>query len=420
MSNYWCKIALILATVLLTTSCNNQSKQQSTNNQPEPLQGQILVWAEMPFRLTEAQSSKIQKLFQDDVKEFRELYPQVQIFFKFFPSGQSLEPFELQVKRGAGPDLLLTYSTIKILKLIKTGALRSLKDSEIDQDRFRPEALKPLLYQGKLYGLPVSLSTKVLCYNKDQVKELPTTLPELIEQAREGYAVGVHSGFPETFWGSGVFGSQLFDARGRVILAEGGVWAKGWAKWMKWLKEAQNEPNFILSSNAEALQQAFVEGKLTYLICPSDWMSYFSEALGKDKLGATLLPGETNQPATPILWAGILLFNQASSPNQTRLALKLAQFLTNVEQQKKAEVAVPIIPSNKNVTLNRELFPIRATLLDQAQSSVAVSLDDAEKLTVFKNYGDILYRKVLAGEIAPDEAATQLTQIVNGEFQGKQ
>ncbi len=416
MSNYWRKIGLGLVSLLLTTSCIVQGDRKITNQQPQPLQGEILVWAEMPFQLTEAQSIKYQKLLQNDIEEFSQLYPQIQVLLEFFPSGQSWEPFELQVKRGAGPDLLLSSSTIKTLKLIKIGALRALEESEVEESRFRSEGLKPLRYQGKLYGLPMSFRTKVLCYNKNHVKELPRNLAELIEQARDGYSVGVHSGFSETFWGIGVFGSQLFDARGRVILAEEGVWAKGWAKWMKWLKKAQNEPNFILSKNPEVLQQAFVEGKITYLICPSDWILYFSEALGKDKLGATLLPGETNQPASPILWTAILLFNQASSPNQTRLALKLADFLTNVEQQTQAEIEVPIIPSNKNVTLNRELFPIRATLLDQAQSGIAFPLDDAEKLKAIKDYGDIFYLKVLAGEITPDEAAAQLTQIINRQF----
>ena len=415
ISNYWRKIGVILAIVLLTSSCNTQSKHQSKNKQPEHLQGQILLWAEIPFSFTKAQSSKNNKVFKDVMEEFRELYPQVQVFVKLFPWGQMWEPFELQVKRGAGPDLLMVQANTKIPRLIETGVLKALDESQVDKSRFRSQDLKQVRYQGKLYGLPMHLSTSVLCYNKDRVKELARTLPELIEQARKGYSVGVHSGFVQTFWGTGVFGGQLFDDRGRVILAEGG----GWAKWMEWLQEAQNEPNFILSKDAEALQQAFVEEKLTYLTCASEWIPHFIEALGKDKLGATLLPGETNQPATPTLWISVLLFNQASSPNQTRLALKLAQFLTNDEQQKQIEAAVPFIPSNKNVTVNRRLFPIRATLLDQAQSGRAFSLDEAEKIEAIQNYGETLYRKILAGEITPDEAATQLTQTVNRQFEGQ-
>ncbi|MGK7937136.1 MAG: ABC transporter substrate-binding protein, partial [Xenococcaceae cyanobacterium] len=272
----------MLATVILTASCNTQRTIQLTSKQPEPLQGEILMWVDAQLKVKEAQSSRSEKVFNDAIEEFRKLYPQVQVFTKIFPSGEIWESFELQVKRGSGPDLLLVKASTEISGLIQTGALKVIDESQIDQSRFRSEALKQVYYQGKLYGLPMYLSTKVLCYNKDKVKELPRTLPELIEQARKGYPVGVYSGFVETLWGTGVFGGRLFDPRGRVILAEGGVWAKGWAKWMKWLKQAQNEPNFILSDNAEALQQAFVEGKLTYLICPSDWIIYFSEALGKD------------------------------------------------------------------------------------------------------------------------------------------
>ncbi len=416
MSNRWFshKIWLILATLLLA-ACSSQSEPQSPNKQPEPLQGQILAWQEMPPGLTEAQSGREQKFIKDTVEKFTKLYPGVKVFVEFFPPGQIWEPFELQVKRGAGPDLLAAYSSTKILRLIQTGALRALDHSEVDQSQFRPEALKDVRYRGKFYGLPVFLSTQVLCYNKDLVKELPRTLPELIEQARRGYSVGLHSGFAETFWGTGIFGGQLFDDRGRIILAEGG----GWVKWMKWLKKAQNEPNFILSEDVQALQQAFVEGKLAYLTCRTGWIPHFKEALGKDKLGVTLLPGEANQPATPGLWTGIFLFNRASSPNQNRLALKLAQFFTNVEQQKQIEAEVPFIPANKNVTIDRRLFPLRAALLDQSRTAVTVPFDYAEKFELLEDYGEILYQKVLAGEIAPDQAATQLTQTVNRQFGGE-
>ena len=418
-SNHWLtKIGLILGTLtlLLVVSCSTQSKQESTNKQPETLQGQIILWGEIPIGLSEAQSSKNHEVLRDALENFSQLYPQVQVFVEFFPLGQIWETFELNVERGAGPDLLLVDSSPKIPRLIQIGALRAIDDSQVDQSQFRPEALKAVRYHGKFYGLPLNLSTQVLCYNPDKVKELPRTLPELIEQAKQGYSVGLLSGFAETFWGTGVFGGRLLDDRGRIILVQEG----GWAKWMAWLKEAQNEPNFILSDDAEALQQAFVEGKLAYLTCWSSWIPYFSEALGKDKLGATLLPGGADQPATPLLWSRLALFSRASSPNQSRIALKLAQFFTNVEQQKQIETENPVIPSDQKTTLNRGLFPLQAVLLEQSRTAVAVSLDDAEKFEVIDDYGDILYQQVLAGEIAPDEAATKFTQTVNRQFRRKE
>ena len=413
--NHWiAKIGLILISLLLALSCNTQD-EKVVNNQPEPLQGQILLWSEMPRRLTEAQSSGAQKVLKDLIGVFSELHPQVQVFVEFRPASQIWEQFESQVNRGAGPDMLIVRASPEIAQLIQMKALRAIKDSEINRPQFRSEGLKQVSYQDRIYGFPLYLSTQVLCYNKNKVNKLPRTLTELIKQARKGYSVGLKSSFDDTFWGVGIFGGQLFDDRGRSILAQGG----GWARWMKWLKEARNQPNFILSDNAEALRDAFVEGKLAYLTCETNWIAYFKEELGPDRLGATLLPGEADHPATPILESSVLLFNRASNANQHRLALELAEFLTNVEQQKQAKAATPLIPSNLNVTIDEELFPLRTTLRKQAKTGVSLALDDAAKLELIANYGNILYRQVLNGALAPEEAAAQLDRAVNRQFESE-
>ena len=416
MINYWiARIGLIFTTLFFVNSCAIQQERPIINRNSETLQGQIFLWVEIPFGL-EAQSREDQKVIKDTIEEFTQLYPQVQVFIKFLPMGNTLESFDLEFKRGAGPDLLLGYyGSRKMFHLINTGLFRALDESEVDQSEFRSEVLKHVRYQGRFYGLPQYLITQVLCYNKNKVTELPRTLPQLIEQARRGYSVGVHSGFVETFWGTGIFGGQVFDDQGRFILDQRG----GWAKWMEWLKRAQNEPNFILSNNAEALQQAFVDGKLAYLTCSSSWIPYFRDKLGKGKLGVTVLPGEVNKPATPVLWTGAFLFNRASSPNQQRLALKLAQFLTNVEQQNQIQAAIPFIPSNKNVTINRQLFPIRAALLDQSKSGIIVPVDDAQTVEVIVEYGEILYQQILAGSISPEKAATEFSLTINRKLGGE-
>ncbi len=412
MSKGWIvKVGLILSFIVLA-ACTSKIDQVNTSKQAEPLEGKILMWVEMPFTLTETQNVRNKEVLEDILEEFHNLYPQVQVLVKFFPSRQILQPFKLQVERGAGPDLLLVYSSPKILPLIERGALKSLDESQVDKSQFRPKALKSVYYRGQLYGLPMYLSTQVLCYNQEKIDQVPTNLTELIGQTRQGYGVGIPSGFAETFWGTGGFGGKLFDDQGQVILSQGG----GWAKWMEWLKNARNEPNFILSKNAKELQKAFVQGKLAYVICSSGSIPYLSGALGKNKLGVALLPGHQNQPATPELLVGLLLFNQASSSNQNQIALKLAQFLTNVEQQNEIKTAIPFIPTNNKVTFNRYLFPIGSTLLDQSKTAVAVALDDTKKVTILAEYGEIFYQQVLAGAISPDEAAIELTQIANRQF----
>ena len=409
------KIGLILLVLLFAGSCNIQREQQITDNQAEILQGKISFWFEMSPQLTEAPDRMSQKVFQNLITEFSELHPQLQVFAKAVPQENIWELFEAQGKRGAGPDILLVSTTSDVPRLIQERLLRAVENSAIDQSQFRSEALNTVRYQGQLYGFPLLLSTQVLCYNRDKVKELPRTLSELIEQARQGYSVGLHSGFRETFWGTGIFGERQMDDPSQVILSQ----TEAWGQWIEWLKKARNEPNFILSSDAIALQEAFVEGKLAYLTCKPAWIDDFREVLGSERVGAMLLPGEANQPATPRLESRILIFNRASNSNQHRLALKLAQFLTNVEQQEQIEAAVPFIPSNQKVMIDRQLFPLRNILLEQSRISLGITLDNAEKVELIEEYGNILYRQVLNGELSPDEAVTKLTKIVNSQVRAE-
>jgi maltose-binding protein MalE len=407
------KIRLIF--LLLLSACgDNQSARTNSQPQQESLQGHISIWRELPIGLSASQSSKVEAIIRAQVEDFTRLNPGVNVTVKFIPSGDSFASFVKQAERGAGPNLLSTGFTIGITRLIESGSLQALDNYQIALSSFRPIALQQVRYQGRLYGIPTNLQTQVLCYNKDKVKQPPNTLSELIDQARAGYSVGLHSNFPRAFWGTGIFGGWPFDERGRFMAGE------GWAKWMKWLKEARDEPNFFLIEDAEELQRLFVEKKLAYITCWSGWLPALRDALGADSLGIALLPHATNRPATPLLLADVLLFNRASNPNQTRLALKLAQFLTNAEQQKISQTALPfMIPVNINVTLDHRLYPLQATLQEQARSGVVFSMAQIEKLGENFDYFYLLYQRVLGGEISPDEAAADLTRTINAPSSAK-
>ena len=406
-------VLLIVLCSLIFSACNISKTEQNQHNQSEHLQGKIILWAEVPLRSKEAQVSPAQKVIKASIDNFHELNPNVQVLTKIFPPGEIQDAFKRQVKRGAGPDLLLVRVDDSIIPIIKSGKLRALDESDIEESLFRRETLKHIRYQAKIYGFPLYLSTQVLCYNKDKVEDLANTLSDLIQQARQGYSVGIHSGFVETYWGTGIFGGQLFNARGQISSLQ---W-NHWAEWMKWLQNAQNEPNVVLSDKVIALRQAFLEERLAYLTCQTGWIAGFEEILGTDKLGVALLPKAPNQSATPVLQTGVLFFSQASSSKQHRLALRLAQFLTNVEQQEQAEAAIPFISGNKGVRINPRLFPIRSALLEQAKTAVALSLEDLENGELTTETGNILYQQILAGEISPDEAAAQLKLTVRRHYQ---
>lgn len=408
-------IALLSVSLFFITACSAQLPIQPGTDQKESLQGQILLWVELPPAGTDSQEGSIQQVVRSNLEDFNKLYPNVKIFVETFPFRQIQAPLQAQIQRGAGPDILSIQANPELIDIIKAGLLRTLDETDFNASQFRPEALKDIRYQDKIYGLPLFLTTQVLCYNKTKVKTLPNTPEDLIQQARQGYSVGLMSGFLETYWGIGSFGGTSMESQDKFNDQQ---W-RAWSQWLRWLKEAQNEPNFILSDNISTLRQAFLDSQLAYLGCRSDWLSDFSQILDKETLGVTLLPGQPNQPASPIMETGILAFNQASSDKQYQLALKLAQFLTNAEQQKRIEVAIPFIPSNKLVTINPQLFPIRATLQAQAKHALAISLDEMEQTKAVVEHGNVLYQQVLAGAISPNQAEADIKATVQQEFSEK-
>ena len=398
MDQRFCRI-LLLTIALLLSACRTSPPETE-----EGLQGHLLFWHFF--------QGKTAEVLNDVLDKYTQLHPKVKIVSESVPAAGISEKFIQQAQSGLGPDLMISTS-YDIPLLIEAGILQQLNDYNLDLSIYLPVAIEDISYQDKFYGLPFALITQVLCYNTKKVTQPPTTLSELREEARAGRRVGLTSNFFAAFWGVQIFGGKQFDAQGRRIFERG-----GFAEWLEWLKQAQTDPNFILSGDQSYLRKAFAEEKLAYYVCKSDEISDLKAALGEDQLGVALLPGEADRPAGPILESYALVFNRASSPAGMKLALHLAQFLTNVEQETLLALETESgIPVNNQVSIDQRLSPIQAVLVAQSKTAVAIPLDHYDHYyiiqTTAREYGDLFYKRVLAGEMEPSEAAAELTQITD-------
>ncbi len=391
-------LQLIVLVLIFLTGCSGKDSDILSESQQESIQGQILVWHSF--------DGKIEEMIQQSFNDYMQLYPNVRIVNEYIPADQLEQEFRQQVNRGLGPDFLLTTSGV-IPSLIQDNLIPVIND--FDFSSYLPTAMSHVRYQGKIYGIPTSVMTQALCYNKKKVKSPPKTLTELLQQAKAGYSVGIWSTFITTFWGVQVFGGKSFNTQGDFVFDQ-----KSWAKWMEWLKNAQAEPNMIFTDSIDVLQEAFTNNRLAYVFCDSSQFTDYSQALGKDNLGVTLLPGEGNNPAGPILYSRIILFNRMSSPEQQKLSLQLAQFFTNREQIRKRLMILrgSFIPAYQ-VNVNSRLFPLEAILVQQAKTAIAIPLDQVKSARVWVKEGNSLYPQVLAGNITPEEAAQSIAETVN-------
>ena len=208
------------------------------------------------------------------------------------------------------------------------------------------------------------------------------------------------------FGGIQAFGGRLLDEEGRVVLNQG-----GFANWLGWLKSAQTEPNIILDNNEETLYTLFTSGEAAYYIGRSDVLTDLTAALGEDEIGVVPLPAGPNGLSGPLLRTEALMLNRWSSTTQTELALSLAKFLTNVEQQTRLAREINRTPSNDQVRIDTRLNPSVAGFL--AQAKTAIPVPNLAQIETLQQEGDETYIQALSGVVNLQAAASELTHLIN-------
>ena len=90
---------------------------------------------------------------------------------------------QVSVPVGQGPDLI-TGPHDWIGTFAQADMVSAVELAEASTSEYLPVALQAVRYRGRLYGLPVSVSTLGLVVNKKLIDDVPDTFPELLEKAR--------------------------------------------------------------------------------------------------------------------------------------------------------------------------------------------------------------------------------------------
>jgi len=139
----------------------------------------------------------------------------------------------------------------------------------------------------------------------------------------------------------------------------------------------------------------------------------FTESLG-DNFRIALLPQGEGGKATPLIYTKVMVLNHSNTDNENLLALAFAKFITNPEQQLAGIIKTQsFIPTNRNVNPNVILLPIESVLLKQAESAVAIPLNNLQQILKIFEIGEILYQKALVGEISTEKATEELMLFID-------
>lgn len=189
-------LALFMSLVsgFLMTACGADASEEVE------LKGRILLW--------HAWSGTEEEILDGLLDKFNDIYPSISVIAVAYDPDELQEQFKDKVEQGLGPDLLIG-SQLWTRDLADAGLLQTIDQEDVDLSLYLAPALNTLNYNDELYGLPLSVHTSALYYNRSLVDEPPETLQELLEQAAEGKTVMLNTDFDSAFWGIQAFGGQL-------------------------------------------------------------------------------------------------------------------------------------------------------------------------------------------------------------------
>jgi multiple sugar transport system substrate-binding protein len=363
----------------------------------DALRGRILLW----HGLAEGETA----VLEDILAQYEAIHPGTKIISVAVAPEALRQQYAETASLGLGPDLLLAPAAWAG-ELAEAELLRTVESGDFGANDYSQAALASLRAGDAYLGLPFALEPAALVVNRALATVPPESLAVMLGQADAGFAVGLNLSFDQIYWGIGAFGDPLVDVDGRLSLADSGLEA-----WLDWLKTAQETAGVVLLRDDETLGELFLSGRLAYLVAGPDFLPVLAERMDLETLSVVPLPAGPAGEAAPLIHTEALMLNAASSRDQARLALAVAQFLTNTEQSTRLMRENQIVPANRRVRVDRQVYPLLAGFVSQSRQATA--LPPSVPLSALVELGDTAVTNVLAGVLTPEEAVCQLVQAAS-------
>ncbi|MGM9992665.1 MAG: extracellular solute-binding protein [Candidatus Bruticola sp.] len=419
-------IVLLLGLLSLTESgCLRRSEQN------EPLH--LEVW-------TIALKPKFTVFMQNLFCEFEKNNPNVKVDWVDLPQQNIVQKLMASIAGGVPPDLV-NLTTANVLFLAQEMSLapvsQYLSESEIQE--YYPNLWRSSEFLGQVYAVPWYVSVRVLIYNRVLLQEahLPVDCPPRSREEVARWAAEVKKYCPAK-WGCfpvvrliddwRMLGLPVYDRRSGSALFEQPTYVASLDWYAELYRQNLLPKEFFIEGYQGALER-YKQGNLALLEAGP-------QLLAQIKADAPQVYAHTD--IAPLPWshegvvpAALMNFAVPQSSKNKAMAVKLALFLTNWQNQLKFALEVPLLTSSRRSAKSSLFRKSRGdALLDKA---IQVSLQQLPKSDDFslslprsRDLERIISRAAEAaiyGEKgsaqALDEAAKQWNQIVEASGYGE-
>jgi len=344
---------------------------------------------------------------------YRQIYPLTRFQISLYPEDQLSTSIQRRNEAALGPDLLLVNG-VTALRLLEEGRIDPYPASSVDLDAFDPHILNRVRDpQGRIAGIPVLVQTQVACFNRQRIRQAPTTLQELLAVGASGRPIGLSADVINLFWTAGSLGavgtinkaasSQPLNAQDRANLV----------RWMSWLQNANNQLRVTFFADQATVTSEFLAGRLDWVPCNSVSLPRLREALG-NRLGVSALPGSEWGRPSPVNRVRVLALGTSSSASGRDRALAFTRFAVNPLMQRMLTLgSQTVLPANRFVTVPLKSSQILEAMNTSYEESPAIT-SALESIAVKDNRlsrAQAEITNLLFGENTPENAAESVANL---------
>jgi putative chitobiose transport system substrate-binding protein len=258
--------------------------------------------------------------------------------------------------------------------------------------QYLPNIWKASILDGKSFGIPWYLTTRVTIYNTDLMKQAgitqpPDTYAELAQAAKQikdktgkyaFFATVVPEDSAEVLESFVQMGVPLLDEQGKAAFNT----PQGKAAFQTWIDLYKNGliPQEVLTEGHRHAIDLYQRGDTAMLASGAEFLNTIAKnapSIAKVSASAPQISGETGKKNVAVM--NLVIPKDTDQPD---LALKFALFVTNDANQLAFAKAANVLPSTVNALKDSyfQTAPANATPVDQARIISAKQLQDAEVL----------------------------------------
>lgn len=366
---------------------------------PTPVTGRVTLWHSWAAGEGDALVAAL--------TAYTERTPGVQVATLFVAPHELPAAYAEAARNGGGPDLVL-MSNWWLADLVAAGSALPLDDllAPDAAGDYWPGAWASFQLGDRLYGLPAHYSVPALYVNSTLLNNAPSApdTTALLEAARNDptQGIGLYANLYHVAWGFPAYGATFLDADGRVILDQ----SAGASAFLTWLIALNETPGSYVSTDYGMLLDRFKKGEFAYFVDGPWALADLRTALG-DALIVAPLPAGPAGDARPWLYSDGLLINPTVTPDQQRLALDLARFVTGAESGQFL-TAAGLLPAARGATLDD---PRLIGFARQAATADAMPI--LPEMEHVWTYGGDMLVKALLGNTPPPAIIAETTALIN-------